>query len=306
MTINKLGISGDHVYQESGAIVDISGQPVTISGDWIEAHILSGEISIKSGAYVIADISGQIVTMSGDHFYQESGAYVQIQPGIQISGAVIVSGNLSADVSGNWVEAHILSGEVSIQSGAYVIIQPGIQVSGTVAVSGTLSADVSGQWVESHILSGEVSIQSGAQVITQSGIEIIWRGIQVSGTVEISGDLSANISGQWVESHILSGEVSIETPSTIKIAAPTNPKQIHSLSGGTPLQSGTSISVIIKSLSGNSDMYVGGFTTGHRPYSGCGLLLAGGEAINIDVDEMGKINLFAANSGNMVSYLGVI
>ncbi len=82
--------------------VQISGT-LLISGGIIA---ISGEVEIKSGAYVITDInvavsSGLIVAMSGQTITVASGASVLTQPGIQISGSVIVSGNISTDASGS-------------------------------------------------------------------------------------------------------------------------------------------------------------------------------------------------------------
>ena len=93
MVRNVISVSGEHLYQESGAIVGISGQT----------------IQVASGAYVIADVAVDVSSglwidgVSGVHIYQESGAVVGISgQTIQVaSGAyVVVSSGQAITMSG--------------------------------------------------------------------------------------------------------------------------------------------------------------------------------------------------------------
>jgi len=77
-------------------------------------------------------------------------------------------------------------------------------------------------------------------------------------------------------------------------------KRVPSLSGGVILSSGEVMGVSVKALSTNSgDIYVGGEAP---PYSGAGFLLEPGEAWNLDVDNLNKVRVFAAVSGDVVTY----
>jgi len=276
---NIVQISGQHVFVESG--VHVVADVVTSVDSGLHVWISGQHIYVESGAHVVGDfsattnISGQPVTISGDHVYVESGAAVITQPGIQVSGTVAISGDLSANISGQWVEAHILSGDVTIISGTV-----GAQVSGIVGVSGKvsiLSGKVSVSSGEVHILSGQVTvesglhvvadiaesgigvqIQSGASVIAESGLGVqvesgaavvTQPGIQISGAVIVSGDLSANISGQWVEAHILSGAVTlagtrvsgaVQVSGTVAVSGLVGVQsgEVHILSGIVTVESG--------------------------------------------------------------------
>jgi len=352
----------------SGLVGVNSGRVDVLSG---EVHILSGEVTVAGGVQVSGTVavSGEVTAIV------QSGAQVITQPGIQVSGAVIVSGSMSVSgnvitMSGNMIETHIMSGEVTIQSGAQVITQPGIQVSGAVIISGLVGVN-SG---EVHILSGEVTIQSGAQVIIQPGIQVsgavivsgdfsiasgaqvitqpgiqvsgtvavsgevtIADGVQVSGTVAVSGEVTAivqsgaqvitqpgiQVSGAVIisglvgvnsgrvdvlsgEVHILSGTVDIEVPTSLLTNAVDNPQLISDNSGGDIITSGSIISVVVKAVGENAtDMYVGGHTATHMPYSGHGMVLAAGEAMNLDIAELGYVKACATTSGDKLSYIAV-
>jgi len=185
-----------------------------------------------------------------------------------------------------WVgsgEITVLSGDVrASQLGAW-----GVQVSGAVQVSGEVGATQVGAW-----------------------------GVQVSGAVQVSGEVSlpstqpvkisgetviAKISGETVATSVSGQPVDIVIPTGIVTDAVTT---VGSISGGIILTSADCISVTVKALSTNSgDIYVGGYTTGNMPYSGYGLLLEPGEAINVDIDNIGKIHVFATVSGDKVTYI---
>jgi len=147
--------------------------------------------------------------------------------------------------------------------------------------------------------SGELSIHttvSGEIVRAEISGEVVkseqygtW-GVQVSGAVIVSGDLT--VSGQPVDIIV---PTDIITNSIATVGA---------ISGGVILTSADCISVIVKALSTNSgDIYIGGYTAGNMPFSGYGLLLEAGDAINIDIDNVGKIHAFATVSGDKVTYI---
>jgi len=160
----------------------------------------------------------------------ESGAQVITQPGIQVSGAVVISGDTnlyaydgtSGYASGVWRPLAICgSGEIIVCSGTQVITQNGIQVSGLVDTE-VLSGQI-------HITSGIITVESGAQVITESGLEIVWRGVQVSGAIQVSGLVETEVlSGQI---HILSGQINVESVLSGQIDTEVLSGHIHVLSG---------------------------------------------------------------------------
>jgi len=217
---------------------------------------------------VVTDISGQAVWVGSGEITVLSGDVRASQLGawgVQVSGAVQVSGEVSLPST----QPVKISGETvkAEQHGTW-----GVQVSGAVIVSGDVSTSVSGDIVKAE--------QQGP-----------W-GVQVSGAVIVSGDLTASVSGQPVD---------IIVPTDIITNAVTT---VGSISGGTILTSADCISVTVKALSTNSgDIYIGGYTAGNMPYSGYGLLLEPGEAINIDIDNIGKIHAFAEVSGDKVTYI---
>jgi hypothetical protein len=74
-------------------------------------------------------------------------------------------------------------------------------------------------------------------------------------------------------------------------------------SGGTQLQTFDCGLVVIKNLSGNSDMFVGGIDT-DAPYSGRGYLLGPGEQERFYVNNASILRVCAAVSGELISYIG--
>ena len=117
---------------------------------------------------------------------------------------------------------------------------------------------------------------------------------------KISGEtVVAEVSGQTVIGKVSGETVDIVTPTVVKTYAT---RVISSVSGGEPLHSGAVKSVIIKAL---GTFYVGGDQNGYYPYSGYGFLMVSGEALNLDVDDFSRVRLFAVNSGEMVTFLGV-
>jgi len=128
----------------SGMHVDVSGTPVTISGD----HVF-----VESGVYVVADIaesgmgvqvqSGVGVLISGQHVYVESGVFLA-------SGVWIAGGGSGQHV---WISGQ----HVFVESGVQIV--GGVQVSGAVQISGCVS------------ISGNTVSISGNIIIVASGVE---------------------------------------------------------------------------------------------------------------------------------------
>ena len=155
--------------------------------------------------------------------------------------------------------------------------------------------DIEGRAVAA--ISGEVVKVSGEIVIAKiSGETLI---------AKISGEtVIAKVSGEAVK---VSGEtVSIETPTAVK----TGPIQVVTAgSGGQVLHSGAIKSALVKALTDNSGaIIIGGATD--RPWyeavcSGQGLILDGGEAASLDVDDFNRVYVAAEVSGDQVCFLGV-
>jgi len=162
----------------SGETVLISGQPVTV---------ISGQLDITT------DISGQPVTISGDIVKAEQyGAW-----GVQVSGAVIVSGDLAATVSGNIVRSE--------QYGTW-----GVQVSGAVQVSGEVVAHVSGETVIARTIATTMSTSVYTVTAASGGTQIATQNtdrksllVQNIGTGDIYLKESALQSGEGIK--ILAG-----------------------------------------------------------------------------------------------------
>jgi hypothetical protein len=348
-------ISGDHVFVESGVFLASgcyvqAGGGVT-SGSVVVSGIIgvSGSISVHSGLVGVQSgeihvMSGVVQVNSGRIDIANSGVGVTVQSGVeivwrgmQVSGIVGISGSVSIHsglFSVQSGEVHIMSGSLSISgsvtvisgvitttigSGLFVTVQSGGAVSvpvtsGSVQVSGALM--ISGQI---YMTSGTVAVFSGLVGVTSGRMDVLSGEIHVmSGSMTIDSGvyLASGLYGksfvtsgfvQVVGSVFVSGDVGITTPTSLLINNSGNPLLLDSNSGGLCLCSGAIKSVVVKALAKNSgDVYVGGYTAGQMPYSGCGLVLAPGEAIIIDVKELGYVKCFAALSGwEYVSYLGI-
>ena len=98
--------------------------------------------------------------------------------------------------------------------------------------------------------------------------------------------------------------VGILVPTTVTICYSGNPLLVPNASGGINLLSGAVVSVTVKALTSNvGHVYMGGAT--EMPYSGQGFVLEPGEAITVDIANMGLVKVFATTSGDKVSYVGV-
>jgi hypothetical protein len=145
-----------------------------------------------------------------------------------------------------------------------------------------------------------VGIASGTYVLT-SGVTIAVSGnVVVSGQVIISGAVSIESGAYFI------GEFNVPVASAVYVVTSGNPLKIPSDSGGVTLVSKEVATVTVKSLAANSgDIYLGGVEEGEYPYSGQGFVLGIGEALNIDIDNIGKVRACAAISGDRVTYIAV-
>lgn len=167
-----------------------------------------------------------------------------------------------------------------------------------------------------------IAVNENGELITQSGG---------------GGGGTSDISGNHVEAHIMSGEVTtsisgnqiditensgigvtvnsgvgvINQPRQPSVIRSRDQLQATSASGGVELESGDVISVTIKMLeTGSGDInqsgyvYIGGTATGDAPNSGHGLRLSPGDSYTVAVDNFNKVAVFATNSGEWVSYIG--
>jgi hypothetical protein len=156
----------------------------------------------------------------------------------------------------------------------------GGQVSGTVSVSGAVK------------ISGENVVVTSATVTVDNPIT----GVQVSGTVGVSGTVITSMSGNIVS---ISGEIDIVTPT----AAVMDTVLLFEGGSGTPLTSNVGSLFMVKALTSNAGLvYLG--TPGTLPYSG--FVLAPGEIIPINIDEIGRVwgQASTGNSGDAISYIG--
>ncbi|HPE06196.1 MAG TPA: hypothetical protein PLW50_00545 [Smithellaceae bacterium] len=199
-------ISGDLVWcvGQSGAdvIATISGDAVTVSGNWVD--ISGSAVSISGNALTV---SGDWVDTSGAYF--ASGQWVEAS----VSGnvlTVLVSGGIVRTVSGNWVNT---SGNY-FASGQWVKAS----VSGnvlTVLVSGGIVRTVSGNWVNTsgnYFASGQwVEASVSGNVVNISG-EYVYNIINVdrvsavgSGAVSLTYTATEPRYFEYAEYHATSG-----------------------------------------------------------------------------------------------------
>jgi len=161
-------------------------------------------------------------------------------------------------------------------------------------VSGeTVVAKISGATVIAKI-SGETLLAkiSGETVSTKiSGETVIGK---------VSGEtLIARVSGETITAKVSGETVSVGPGPSISALM----RQVSSSSGGVVLHSGAILSVTVKNLAGQADMYIGGANT--RPYSGSGFCLYSGEGVTMDVDGLDDVYVFACTSGQRVSWIAL-
>ena len=215
---------------------------------------------------------------------------------LDAAGVTEVSGQtVIAKISGETVIA-----EANIVSTA-ILLPVDIQASAiNVPVTGTVVAKVSGETVNVNIASSAIMVPVDIQGVT---VDLPVTGGPV--IAKISGEtVVAEISGQTVVAEI-SGQTIIAKVSgeTVLLAPPSTLLYGRVIVGSTPTQLGTGgiSAVAIKSESGNSEIWIGDASVN----SGVGYVLYGKEEIIIEIDNLNKIYLYAAVSGQAVTYLAV-
>ncbi len=210
------GAPGTVISKVSGEAVQISGEKVYVENQsgqalWVLQSglidALSGlavvlesgtTVNLQSGETITAEVSGQKVyveNQSGQALrVLQSGAILVLQSG---SVRVLQSGTLVVDNSGVWVEAHILSGSITVDgtvsvSGAVTVLQSGtLQIAGTVSISGGVTVLQSGPLVTK--ISGEtVDIGTPTSVLIQKvTIGAISGGIQLTSGITVAATVKA-------------------------------------------------------------------------------------------------------------------
>jgi len=269
-----------------------------ISGDIVISKVSGEQVVVASGAYlasginvvtaVTTNISGQPVFVHSGEVHVTSGQLIAKVSGESV---VVTSGVVAASVSGNIVISKVSGESVIVTSGLMISKVSGEIV--TAKVSGETVVQASGAWLASGIW-----VQNRGAVLV-SGAVVVSGAVMVSGFVSIySGSVSVS-SGQIISK--VSGEVvDIKVPTSITSGGIF---QVTAASGGAILTSSPCVSVTIKSMSKNSgDIYI----AGNPMQSGQGFVLEPGEAVNLDVDNMGRAWLLAMISGDRVTFVGVL
>ena len=213
-------------------------------------------------------ITGQNNLLSGDYKIVAVGLSGELQVVVTSGELHMLSGTgpVVAEISGETVIGKV-SGEAINISGSHVL---GL-------VSGNVTAKISGDMV---LISGQpVNVSGGAVIGKVSG--------EVMDLMSGSGPILAEVSGAVVR-----------TPAPTILRAGYH--QITSNSGGTAMVSGTVVTLSVRSLPGNADMWLG--PAGIN--SGDGYLLQSGEIHDMEINNMNTLYLFAALSGESISYFG--
>ena len=252
--------------------VDVSGDPVNVSGNWIDV----------SGATVISKISGEAVSISGN--------------------AITISGNV-VTVSGNWVSVSgatiisKISGEsITVSGNAVTVSGNAITVSGNwVNVSGaTVISKISGETVISKI-SGEWVNVSGATVIAKISGETVLGMVRetiVAKYTEIPDTYSGEVAGWDCDM--------IEKPSyymwsSIWFNPPVDTSGVVTLMLNSPTSGADHTTIVDTKTITSGVRYV---TLFGSPPSGAPLALVSGDVLTWTVDT-------AAISGYPISIRGV-
>ena len=218
------------------------------------------------------------------------------------SGFGVVVGSGLGVVVGSGIGVLISGQHVFVESGVHVVADVTVDISGTpVTISGDHVFVESGVHVVADVtvdISGTPVTISGDHVFVESGAFVtIESGIGVTAAVTVESGLGVLISGQHV--YVESG-IHAAIPTLLR----TRPL-FHIQSVATQMvSSGSIVYVTVKNLgthqASGASMWVGGDNTVH---SGMGLLLDESESIDIGVDNLEKIWLWASTSGNYISYL---
>jgi len=183
---------------------------------------------------------------------------------------------------------------------------PRIAGSGSPRISGEIEiAKISGETVISKI-SGETVIAkvSGETLIAKiSGETVISKISGETITAKVSGEtVIAKISGETVRAEVSGDTVRVAVPKSVitgqAMISGTN------LSGASPVSIGSAVcvSVIVKAFPTNSgNIYIGNDTVS----SNSGFVLAPGETVSIDIDNVNKLYATSDVDGDKVCWMAI-
>lgn len=295
ITLNRPGTVAEYFLEIDPPYVRLWQEPGGggFPDDKTEIQFLSGCTFDKMQAFVCNE---SVVTASGFYLLEwEVNERVSITPD-KMSGLYLASGLYHASGIGVVTQSGI---GVVPASGVGVLVNSGV---GITLASGIYPASGVGVMVNSGV---GVTVQSG--VWLRSGSEVTIFPATLSGLRVINDSGGYYASGVGVTMQSGTGIVDLIVPTTPIINNSGNPLLLDNNSGGVCLWSASVVSVTVKALASNSgDVYLGGSTAGQMPYSGQGFVLSPSEAINIDVDNTGKVKAICVLSGwGRVSYMGV-
>lgn len=250
---------------------------MTRTFDFGGSIVVTSEVS---GQTVIGQVSGQTIIS-------------------QISGQTIISSisgqSVITSVSGNTIRFASQQQGAAFSGGNWVTI---------VGTTGAAPASTLGLNIDTNIVavnalttfSPVIGLESATNQYvrvrtTESGSPSAGGGVDYRLKVSLwSGDFQA-----------MSGKTVYSQGSTVRTGTLL---VVPELSGGVELGSGVVFSAAIKSLSGNTDIFIGGTGT-EAPFSGKGFLLDGGAAVTLNVNNFNAVRAFATTSGQKVSLIGV-
>jgi len=330
--------SGEVVAQISGQPVSISGQPVQATVTVSEVSVSSGEIHIMSGEIIVTST----VNPPNLDIPLSSTARIRIYEQTFEDGTTdTTTNNATQTVQSTEVYAGNYALQITIAAGntGYVEtptrpVSPNQQVTFTFAhkedtnitnvklIAVWYSANLHEISTEEFVLTPSTSWKLDSRTVTAPH-NSAYMALRMQATAGASDgnvyldDMFMDLVGQIFR---VDGAGQLKVTDTdlleeIQTGVFTRPLEtvvvgslvdIPSTSGGITLGTQAIDSLTIKSLSKNSgDIYIGGNTTGSMPYSGYGLLLEPGEAVNLDIHNLNTVRVYATISGDKITYLGL-
>jgi hypothetical protein len=265
-----------------------SGLGVTVRG---YVNIYSG-----TGPIFVDILSGASNTLSGLNILLQSGQSVALLSGeVTRWSGLNIAGNLSVAVSISGQPVALVSGTNITLSGLGIIVSFSGQSisapsSAPVYITNSRSSPI---YVASGVVVvATVSVGSGLYIINDSGVYVR---VESGSFIQIQSGVGVIIQSGVHTQTTFTPSVGVRTRSLLRVTSD---------SGGITLLSGDIHSVTIKNLSG--DIYVGGSQGIDYPYNGYGMILCNGEALTLDVNNFNLISVCAVNSGDLISYIGII
>lgn len=242
---------------------------------------------------------------------QGANVYIIDKNGTNVA-FVNASGQLAVDLGGANITATAdISGEI-----VYA------RVSGQTIyhISGFNDVQISGQTVALWMASGRNAVYltnepqtSVAQVAAAADNQNVQNSLFV--TAQLTAN-DQNVATKWNRvRHTASGSALSQDGTVFRLLADTTQAgdtlrtaasvQCTDFSGGTIIGAVRTIhGLVVKNLSGNAPVYVGGIGT-NAPFSGKGYILMGNEEREFRVQSASGVKVFATVSGQLISYYGV-